>query len=1296
MENENETYTVDETSPVEKFDQSTESALMHPLDYAQKALNLMKEGQAVTDAAAEEPVAQEEQPTADPYRGLRYNEIQDLKRAERLASGEEEVNPIEEEASKALAGGILKTLDSVTSFPERMIDMASGEMEEMGDEYEPDFSFSKHFDIEPIVYNSQWAPFLENIFHYGSLGVGIMGAVAASPFTLPAIGGKITTGLAYGAGVGAVQDAVSINSHEQNTSRWLIEKAPWLEPVLGPLATTDSDSPTAIWLKNIFEGMGFEMFIGGSWELLGQGLSKAKRAKLKGKVKDSALKKLEDRYQQVKEKGQSEFNEKMEFLRRMSDLEQKQLGGEVVDLEGMPPSPYMGIRGASNRPAVDPWQGSAVSRSTPYDNFNNLNKIDADEPMGSVDGLFSSKELEDIATDGILPKYFNRIKKDLISDPRFQELLKKAKARGTSTYSTFKKAFNRYGEITGINFKNPKQDWADFMKRTGMSVDDILTYETIINSTQKVIRDLATAAKEIKKMGGNIFATDGPMKSIADRLVASQEYINYNRVAAQTNVKNANKMRGKIHEEALHGTDLLMKYLDGDAGEELVNEVLNYLSTSHKGHKANSFNEWMRQKIRGGDMLPGKNKQGALLDELHQIHINSFFGPKTAQRAIWGTGFNSYLNQFHDTLGAALRYPITRDTKQFKAQFASLMAMIDFIPDAFKIFKGNLGEAFKSGASIDTRFTTYGRRTFDTEAYKQWLDIEGTESDKIIFNLWETAHNLNGETTLGKAASGVSRVMDAADKTYEELIRHKRVKEIAMREALMAQEKGDVTELTPELIDAAGQLYEQKYYNEFGEIDLKREAFTKNEFDEVTYRTELSGASKAFAEYVNQLPFAKPYFRFVRSGINGLKVKTKGMPFLAGLVKKERDIFFASPEDLSSVRQYGIDNPWDLEKVKARQLSRQAVGMGVVFMGGLAYQSGMLRGNGPNDQGLRNVFKDTGGIPNTLEIGGVRINLDVFEPFDLMLKGIADIGDNMALMGPEWAEDKLTAFAIATAFSEAITDQTYLQSLGDLVDLLRGEPGAASRIGKTLTNFVPFGGWRKWAGEMLTNSYREINSSIWSDTGGILDSGFAQSVRKDNLATEFLAPISGLKPLSLKYNMLNGKPLREDNPLARWWRASSMLAIEPGASPGQKLLWRSNYDLRASVWNSPGPDRISLKDQGFLRSEFSKEMGLVKIRGENLEQWLNRIATSDPRIKASIEEMNRDKRNGESSFNPLKSYHHNRVIKARFDLVRKLAWAKVRQLPEAQDLIEKKMGLEQRQKAKLHKTTHQELLLPTR
>ena len=81
--------------------------------------------------------------------------------------------------------------------------------------------------------------------------------------------------------------------------------------------------------------------------------------------------------------------------------------------------------------------------------------------------------------------------------------------------------------------------------------------------------------------------------------------------------------------------------------------------------------------------------------------------------------------------------------------------------------------------------------------------------------------------------------MDAGDKTFEELIRHRRVKEIAMRDALTAQQKGDISEITPELLDAAGQLYEQKYYNEFGDIDLNKEAFTKNDFDEVTYRTEL-------------------------------------------------------------------------------------------------------------------------------------------------------------------------------------------------------------------------------------------------------------------------------------------------------------------------------------------------------------------------------------------------------------------------------------------------------------------------
>ena len=133
-----------------------------------------------------------------------------------------------------------------------------------------------------------------------------------------------------------------------------------------------------------------------------------------------------------------------------------------------------------------------------------------------------------------------------------------------------------------------------------------------------------------------------------------------------------------------------------------------------------------------------------------------------------------------------------------------------------------------------------------------------------------------------------------------------------------------------------------------------------------------------------------------------------------------------------------------------------------------------------------------------------------------------------------------------------------------------------------------------------------------------------------------------------------------------------------------------------SVFNSGAPDNISLKDQAFLRSEFQKEIGLTRIHGENPGQWLNRLA-KDPRVIASINEMINDRRNGSYDLNPTKSYFHNRVIRYGFNERREMAWAKVRVLPEAQELIRDKLELEARQNAKLDKTTNQELpLVPSR
>ena len=71
--------------------------------------------------------------------------------------------------------------------------------------------------------------------------------------------------------------------------------------------------------------------------------------------------------------------------------------------------------------------------------------------------------------------------------------------------------------------------------------------------------------------------------------------------------------------------------------------------------------------------------------------------------------------------------------------------------------------------------------------------------------------------------------------------------------------------------------------------------------------------------------------------------------------------------------------------------------------------------------------------------------------------------------------------------------------------------------------------------------------------------------------------------------------------------------------------------------------------------------------------------------------INNDRRRGEIEYDPTKAYYHNKLIRTRFETTRKIAWSRVRILPEAKELIKKKVDMEGKMKLKLNKTTHQEL-----
>jgi len=360
-------------------------------------------------------------------------------------------------------------------------------------------------------------------------------------------------------------------------------------------------------------------------------------------------------------------------------------------------------------------------------------------------------------------------------------------------------------------------------------------------------------------------------------------------------------------------------------------------------------------------------------------------------------------------------------------------------------------------------------------------------------------------------------------------------------------------------------------------------------------------------------------------------------------------IMRASEDDLTDVAQYGITTAADLANAKALMAGRQIIGGSVVSMAAAHYLNGGITGNGPQDRRLRKLWMDTGWQPRSIKIGNVWVGYDSFEPFNTILASIADIGDNMKLMGPQWSEQNLGTVMLATM--GAATSKSFLQGLGQFVDLFAGEPYQLQKIaGNLANNTVPLAGLRNELGKIISPYMREINGSI------------TESIRNRNLSSERIFASDEVAALPIKYDLLNGQPIRDWNFMESMWNAMSPVNLKMEDGPGRNLLWNSNYDLRLVSYSSP--DGIDLSDHPHVRSWFQQELGK-----QNLERTLDDLA-ADSKIQNSVQRMNDDLRNNKRELDPMKAYVHNQIINDRFERARKKAWAKVRENhPAETDLL---------------------------
>ena len=216
-----------------------------------------------------------------------------------------------------------------------------------------------------------------------------------------------------------------------------------------------------------------------------------------------------------------------------------------------------------------------------------------------------------------------------------------------------------------------------------------------------------------------------------------------------------------------------------------------------------------------------------------------------------------------------------------------------------------------------------------------------------------------------------------------------------------------------------------------------------------------------------------------------------------------------------------------------------------------------------------------------------------------------------------------------------------------------------------MNNQLPLSSIRNDLGKVFTPYTRELNS------------GIADALRNRNKLFEY----GPGEDLPIKYDLLNGKPINDWDPITRMVQAFLPISMNLDYHPGREFLFRSGYDLRMSVMASPGPNSIDLSKNSRIRSKFSEAIGLL-----NLELELAKLY-QQPEIIASLEEMEADIRNGKRGEYESKDYYHNKMIGDLFRNARHFAWQKIQEDPSIVDLINKEFASKEKRSKKTLSTS---------
>ena len=1135
---------------------------------------------------------------------------------------EEGVNPVAELVKAPIAGARDGVANIITA-PERVIDFISGEMDEEAateEGYQTEWDDFLYGENDPLETKTWWGGLIRTGTEvFTTLGLsGGFGGVS-----------KVGKGLSFmqslktGALTGARFDLLDKDSQDDNISGMLKEKFPLFDT---PLATQDADSPIMKTVKNVVEGM----MIGGVFDSVLYGVTK-------GKPKEAIEEVIQSRRKSVKSQQLEEAATQMK---------------------------EPGFRASKNPKLANKSQGGTTSLETgpALNKARRQKKTELGSEEGSIGSSLSNTEVTALTKGtkearGVVEKVLRRFR----SQGYVEQMKETAARQGKTLDEMYAQDLDTYKAVfEGRNTSDmtPEEFWKEISKEKLVRKSGKKTLYSYVSSEYADVIDMINASlfNEIRDAGVtarelanfyDIKDIDGPAQKMVEKLIAGLQMRKMASADISQQLRQFGKMRGKtvtpklqaemIDKQVKESINAFGMALDmtGDEGDEIFKAMFEGISMAKDIHTLDDLDAFMRIKMRGGAWGGDAKKTGAFLREMGSMFTHSVLsGPKTAVRAILGTSTATFTRPMAMALGGAMR----GDGATMRAGLASLNAMREAIPESFELFKRRLNSYWAGDIStMKTRFVERTKMDDQWQMYGHWAETRGTKVDKALYRTANLVRSLNDNSFLTYS----TKIMASTDDAFALIIGRAKSREKAFLKAAEKLPDGNFQNLDAKFFREYEDNFNKEIFDANGNITDKAAEFSRKE---ATLTQDLTGFSAKLADAFNEAPWARPFFLFARTGVNGLALTAKHTPGFNFLVKEFNMIAKAKPGDnLQDLAQYGIHNATDLMNAKAIQNGRLAMGSAALSMASMAYLSGGLHGNGPTDRQQRQAWLDAGWKPRTIKIGNTWVGYDAFEPYNQILALVGDIGDHMDLMGEEWAEDSLSKLGMALA--STATSKSYLAGLQSFVDLFSGAPGQQERIiASLMNNTLPLSSLRNEIGKVLTPYTRELGSDI------------GDSIRNRNLITENIAK----DPLPIKYDILNGRPIKDHDFITRMFNAVSPVNFNVDYSPGRQLLFNSGYDMRTSTYSAP--DGTDLSDSPRVRSMFQKAIG-----EQNLEKVFNEMAKSES-VQISLAEMNYYKKNGMKDVEPRSFPHYKKIAKA-FDKAKKRAWASLKKDNDVQKLL---------------------------